>query len=90
MFSEASQTEWRQPFDFPSISPVNGEYPNHVISGISLLHDKGLKQMSSKDKWCFSNALLYLLYLLFLTDSYCFRRGPPERSFVVLLQLNYI
>ena len=43
MFSEASQTEWRQPFDFPSISPVNGEYPNHVISGISLLHDKGLK-----------------------------------------------
>ena len=50
MFSEASQTEWRQPFDFPSISPVNGKYPSHVISGISLLHDKGLKQMSSKDK----------------------------------------
>ena len=31
----------------------------------------------------------YLLYLLFLTDSNCFRAEALEQSFVLLLQLNY-
>ena len=65
MFSEASQTEWRQPFDFPSISHVYGKYPSHVISGISLLYNKSQTEELQRQMMLFKCFIISIIPIIF-------------------------